>query len=123
MHGLLSPQVLANRDLSFDVNAGELFCLLGHNGAGKTTLIKQLTGMIPPTSGDAIVAGKFSIQKDMESVRRFGLSVCPQSSPYWEDYSVRVEFLGQEFGAGRGCRRRRGKPLHASFPVTPRQYL
>ena len=38
-------------DISFDVEAGEIFAFLGPNGAGKTTTIKMLTTLLAPTSG------------------------------------------------------------------------
>ena len=44
-------------DISFTVEAGEIFGFLGHNGAGKTTSIRMLTGQLPPTAGQARVAG------------------------------------------------------------------
>ena len=40
------------RGLSFEVNAGEITCLLGRNGVGKTTLLKCLMGLIPAKSGE-----------------------------------------------------------------------
>ena len=43
--------------VSFDVDEGRIFGLLGANGAGKTTVIKMLTGLLPPTSGSGSVAG------------------------------------------------------------------
>ena len=39
------------KNISIDINQGEIFTLLGHNGAGKSTLIKMLTGLIPKSSG------------------------------------------------------------------------
>src|SRR5829696_2932850 len=45
------------QDLSFSVERGELFVFLGPNGAGKSSTIKILTGLIPPDSGTARVAG------------------------------------------------------------------
>jgi len=51
------------------VNKGEIFGLLGSNGAGKTTTIKMLTTLLPPTSGDAAVAG-CSITTNAVEVRR-----------------------------------------------------
>jgi len=55
--------------LTIDVQAGQVFGLLGSNGAGKTTVIKMLTTLLPPTSGIARVAG-FDIRKQAARVRR-----------------------------------------------------
>ena len=44
-------------NISFTVEAGEIFGFLGHNGAGKTTSIRMLTGQLRPTEGRAQVAG------------------------------------------------------------------
>jgi simple sugar transport system ATP-binding protein len=50
--------VVALRDISMTVHAGEVMCLLGDNGAGKSTLIKILSGVHQPTSGQYLVEGK-----------------------------------------------------------------
>ncbi|RZN63378.1 ABC transporter ATP-binding protein [Methanonatronarchaeum sp. AMET6-2] len=50
-------EVIANKDLSFSVREGEIFGYLGPNGAGKTTTIRQLLGLIKPSSGTAEVLG------------------------------------------------------------------
>jgi len=63
--------------LTLSVNAGEVFALLGSNGAGKTTTIKMLTTLLPPSSGDASVAG-FSITTQAVDVRR-AIGYVPQS--------------------------------------------
>ena len=47
----------AVNNISFTVEAGEIFGFLGHNGAGKTTTIRMLSGQLLPTSGHAQVAG------------------------------------------------------------------
>jgi ABC-2 type transport system ATP-binding protein len=61
--------VTAVDTLTIDVQAGQVFGLLGSNGAGKTTVIKMLTTLLPPTSGTARVAG-FDIRKQAARVRR-----------------------------------------------------
>ena len=64
-------------DITFHVEAGEIFAFLGPNGAGKTTTIKMLTTLLPPSSGDAKVAG-FSIIKEPVEVRR-SIGYVPQA--------------------------------------------
>jgi len=59
----------AVNEISVSVKSGEIFGLLGPNGAGKTTLIKMLITLLPPTSGQAKVAG-FDIIKQASDVRR-----------------------------------------------------
>ena len=55
--------------VAFTVGRGEIFGLLGSNGAGKTTLIKMLTTLLPPSDGDAFVAG-MSVRAAPAAVRR-----------------------------------------------------
>ena len=62
-------QLKAVDQITFEVLAGECFGSLGPNGAGKTTLIRILTGLIPPTAGEAKVAG-FDVAKRPDRVRR-----------------------------------------------------
>ena len=47
---------------------GQIFALLGHNGAGKTTTMSMLTGLIPATSGHALIYGK-DICTDINLIR------------------------------------------------------
>lgn len=50
--------VVALEDVSMDVHAGEVMCLLGDNGAGKSTLIKMLSGVHKPSEGAILVEGE-----------------------------------------------------------------
>ena len=72
--------ILAVDALSFEVAEGQLFGLVGPDGAGKTTTLRMLAGVMPPSSGDAVIAG-VSVADDPEGVKhdiaymsqRFGL--------------------------------------------------
>jgi ABC-2 type transport system ATP-binding protein len=61
--------VTAVDDLDLDVRPGEVFGLLGPNGAGKTTTIKMLITLLPPSGGQATVAGH-DIRHEARLVRR-----------------------------------------------------
>uniref|UniRef100_A0A7N5JL92 ATP-binding cassette sub-family A member 17-like n=1 Tax=Ailuropoda melanoleuca TaxID=9646 RepID=A0A7N5JL92_AILME len=67
---------LAVNKISFTVQAGECFGLLGINGAGKTSIFKMLTGEEPITSGDAFVRG-LSIRSHLREVQQWA-GYCPQ---------------------------------------------
>ena len=49
---------IALKNVSFDVNDGEIFAFIGHNGAGKTTLIKAIVGIHKFDEGDIFINGK-----------------------------------------------------------------
>jgi len=56
-------------NLNLEIPAGEIFGFLGPNGAGKTTTIRILTGLLKPTSGQALVGG-YNIQKEPEKAKK-----------------------------------------------------
>ena len=76
-----SPPVVANDGIDFKVEPGEAFGLLGPNGAGKTTLVRQLVGLLTPTSGEILLFGE-TVQPGGRSSRRIGRTVAylPQGS-------------------------------------------
>ncbi|HHU49402.1 MAG: ABC transporter ATP-binding protein [Caldicoprobacterales bacterium] len=61
-------ELTAVNEVSFRVNKGEIFGLLGENGAGKTTTLRMLATMLQPTSGTAALAG-FDLVTQPEQVR------------------------------------------------------
>lgn len=58
------------KNISFEVNAGEVFGFLGPNGAGKTTTIKMVTGFLFPDSGDIFICGT-SLRTEYEKAMSF----------------------------------------------------
>jgi len=60
-------------DLSFSVQPGEIFGLLGPNGGGKTSLFRVLTTLIPPNSGRAMICGRDVVREPREVRRRIGV--------------------------------------------------
>ena len=80
-------KVEAVRDLSLEIQQGELFSLLGVNGAGKTTTIKMLSCLTRPTRGDAYLMGH-SIVKETAAVKAV-IGVSPQETAVAPGLSVR----------------------------------
>ena len=71
--GIGPTAILAVQNLSFRVAQGEVYGLLGPNGAGKTTTLRMLLGLLPPSSGDALVDGYSIRVQPLEIRRRLGL--------------------------------------------------
>lgn len=59
-------------DVSFSIHRGEIFGFLGSNGCGKTTTMKMLTGLLPPTSGEATLLNKPVTQTDDVTKKKVG---------------------------------------------------
>jgi ABC-2 type transport system ATP-binding protein len=78
--------VKAVDDLSFTVEEGEMFALIGENGAGKSTTIKMLTGILTPSDGEIVINGYVPFKQREEYVRSIGV-VFGQRSQLWWDLS------------------------------------
>jgi ABC-2 type transport system ATP-binding protein len=87
--------VQAVRGVSFTVEPGHIFGLLGHNGAGKTTTIKMLTGRLLPDRGTASIAG-YDVLRQTDQIK-------PIIGTVWEEQNLyerltaadNLEFAGQ----------------------------
>jgi len=81
-------------NLKFDAQQGEIVGFLGPNGAGKTTTMRILTGYMPPTDGEAIVAGYNVVEESLEVRKRVGY--LPETVPLYTDMVVfdYLKFMG-----------------------------
>lgn len=79
--------VVAVNDISFEVQKGEIFGLLGENGAGKTTTLEMMEGLRKPTSGDIHILGKDVRHEINEIKERIGVQL--QSSAYFDDLKLK----------------------------------
>jgi ABC-2 type transport system ATP-binding protein len=78
--------LVAVRDVSLEVERGEIFGVLGPNGAGKSTTIRMLCGILDPTSGEGTVVG-FDIRREAERVKE-RIGYMTQRFSLYEDLSV-----------------------------------
>ncbi|MBV1927990.1 MAG: ABC transporter ATP-binding protein [Gammaproteobacteria bacterium] len=70
------------RDVSFDVEAGEIYALLGGNGAGKSTTLLSFIGLLKPSSGGVYVNGT-EVNADLASIRS-DIAFLPESASLYE---------------------------------------
>jgi ABC-type sugar transport system ATPase subunit len=123
--------VLALNDLNFDVEAGEVHCLLGDNGAGKSTLIKVLAGVHRVTSGEYLIDGAPTTIDSPRAALDLGIATVYQDLAMVPLMSItRNFFLGRELMKGRGLLRgstslqptgssSENSPISASTSATP----
>ncbi|CAN5904077.1 hypothetical protein BH11GEM2_BH11GEM2_12530 [soil metagenome] len=104
--------------ITFDVAAGEVFGFLGANGAGKTTAIKMLIGLLPPSDGQACVAG-FDIARERMQIRR-NIGYMSQRFSLYNDLTVRenIQLYGGIYGLTDAQIHDRTNALLASLGLT-----
>jgi len=111
-------EVRAVDQLSFDVNPGEIFGLVGPDGAGKTTAMRVLAGVLDADSGSATVAG-CDVVGDPEGAKRH-LSYMSQRFGLYEDLTVdeNIRFYADLFGVTRKKREPRAAELLAAASLS-----
>jgi ABC-2 type transport system ATP-binding protein len=90
--------VHAVKDVSFEIQQGEIFSLLGPNGAGKTTTIGMISGLLTPDAGEVWLLGH-SVSSEPKKAKA-ALGVVPQEIALYEDISGRanLNFWGKMYG-------------------------
>ncbi len=99
--------VNALQDISLQVNAGEVTCVLGDNGAGKSTLIKMLSGVHAPDAGELLIEGRPVHLANPRAAQAQGIATVFQDLATVPLMSIwRNFFLGNEPTKGWGPLRR-----------------
>jgi ribosome-dependent ATPase len=126
--GRLVPPVIAARGLtrrfgdftavdhvSFDIERGEIFGFVGSNGCGKTTTMKMLTGLVPPTEGEATLLGRPIDASEMSA--RWHVGYMSQSFSLYTELTVRqnLDLHARLFHLAHEMAQRRTVELVARF--------
>lgn len=108
------------KDLTLQVEKGQIYGFLGPNGSGKTTSIRMLCGLLTPDSGQGHCLGLDVIQQSAEIKRQVGYMT--QKFSLWEDLSIRenLEFVGRLFEVRQ--RRQKVDETLETLGLTSRQH-
>jgi branched-chain amino acid transport system ATP-binding protein len=79
-------------DVSIEVKAGEVLCVIGHNGAGKSTLMRSLFGLTRPVSGKILVDGKELAHHIPRVLASRGIALMPEGRGIFPGLTVREIF-------------------------------
>ena len=111
--------VIGVRDVSFTVNEGEIFCIMGLSGSGKSTLVRHINRLIEPTAGQVLVNGELISSLNERAMRRLRaetIGMVFQHMALWPHRTIRdnVSFGLEIRGVSEGERHRAaGKALEA----------
>jgi ABC-2 type transport system ATP-binding protein len=111
----------AVKGVNLTIQQGEIFSLLGPNGAGKTTTISMISGLLPPTAGDAFIGGH-SITKEPLAAKRL-MGFIPQEIALYPELSARQNllFFGKMYGMRGQDLNRRVDEVLAFIDLADRQ--
>lgn len=91
------PGVIANNNVSFDIQEGEVHALLGENGAGKSTLVKMIYGLVKPDSGQMLLRGQPFAPSEPREARHDGIAMVFQHFSLFDALNVAENIaLGME---------------------------
>jgi ABC-2 type transport system ATP-binding protein len=114
--------LVAVESLDLEIKRGEVFGLLGPNGSGKTTTIRMLTGLMPPTSGEATVVG-YDVRTESEAIRR-NIGYMSQRFGLYSDLTIaeNIRFYAGVYGLAGGERESRMAELMNELGLTERAH-
>jgi len=91
------PGVIANDNVSFDIDPGEIHALLGENGAGKSTLVKMIYGLVRPDNGTMMLHGEPYAPPEPRAARASGVAMVFQHFSLFDALTVAENIaLGME---------------------------
>ena len=104
------------RDVSLEVSANHVFCLMGRNGVGKTTTLKSVIGLYKPNSGRVVFDGRDISRMPPEERARAGIGYVPQGRGIFPHLTV-----AENLSIGAVARRKKPKEalerVYSLFPI------
>lgn len=80
--------IQAVKNISFEVEEGQIVTLIGANGAGKSSTLRSIVGLVKPSSGSVLLAGDEIAQKSPEFIVSKGITLVPEGRRVFADLTV-----------------------------------
>lgn len=110
--------IQALRDVSLEVNEGEIITLIGSNGAGKSTTLRAISGLIPAASGSISLDGKELTKASPTQIVRAGIVQVPEGRRIFTDMTVYENLLMGTYLRGDKAQIRRDiESMYERFPI------
>jgi branched-chain amino acid transport system ATP-binding protein len=109
----------ALRDVTFEVNQGEIVTFVGSNGAGKTTTMRTLSGLVKPLRGKIEFKGTSLNSLASHQIVKLGLAQSPEGRLVFPDLSVKENLLLGAF-ARKASHQELNRELESLFQLFPR---
>jgi len=77
------------KDVDISIREGQIVCLLGGNASGKTTTLKTILGMVVPTAGEVVIAGRTVNGWSTADIVKLGVSMVPENRRLFKRMTVR----------------------------------
>ena len=107
----------ALRNVSIDVNQGEIVSVIGSNGAGKSTLLKTISGMLRPRTGTISLNGNEISKAQTSKIVESGISHVPEGRQIFPTMTVLENLeMGAQFPRTKKVQRETMKQVFAYFP-------
>lgn len=111
----------ALKDVSLEVQVGEIVSLIGANGAGKTTLLNSISGIVPPSQGQVLLNGQDITRLSPEAIVGQGISQVPERRQVFGSLSVYDNLLlGAYLRLRRGERKAVNQDIDYVYSLFPR---
>lgn len=94
--------IVAVRDISFEIQEGQIVALIGNNGAGKTTTLKTVSGLLKPSAGSIYFGDKLISGMHPHHIARSGLIHVPEGRHVFPRLSVKENLLISSFSRSIG---------------------
>ena len=113
--------VLALRDVSLEVRAGELVALIGANGAGKSTLLRAIAGLVAPAAGRVALDGRDVTGQAPQAMIRAGVALVPERRRVFAPLTVldNLELGGYALPRGHDFRSRLEAGVEEAYRLFP----